>query len=155
MYLLLRVTTQVALISFWLPNNKLRFPFYFIFYGLSLCRKVTKAIEGLVMKLQGLKSIGYISLCGYEGLSHDVTNNEVLLNFIHSSFWWYVKVSSNLDLVYQSEILSSGSKLRSVSVQCDSEIQLKQEFIRFLDDLYDADLTEPEHQKLPHCHQYS
>ncbi|KAL5062958.1 hypothetical protein RYX36_024695 [Vicia faba] len=50
--------------------------------------------------------------------------------------------TNNLGLVYQSEILSSCSKLRSVLVQCDSEIQLKHEFRRFLDDLYGAGLTE-------------
>ncbi|KEH18110.1 disease resistance protein (TIR-NBS-LRR class) [Medicago truncatula] len=103
------------------------------------------------------KSIGYISLCGYEGLSHHVfpslirswmspTMNSVAhispFGGMSKSLASLDIESNNLALVYQSQILSSCSKLRSVSVQCDSEIQLKQEFRRFLDDLYDAGLTE-------------
>jgi hypothetical protein len=45
--------------------------------------------------------------------------------------------SNDLGLVHQSR-----SKIRTVSIQCDSEIQLKQEFRRFLDDLYCAGLAE-------------
>ncbi|XP_024639689.1 disease resistance protein RUN1 isoform X2 [Medicago truncatula] len=103
------------------------------------------------------KSIGYISLCGYKGLSHDVFPS-LIRSWISPAmnslpcippFGGMSKSlasldieSNNLDLVSQSQILNSCSRLRSVSVQCDSEIQLKQEFRRFLDNLYDAGLTE-------------
>ncbi|CAL5195436.1 unnamed protein product [Lathyrus oleraceus] len=104
-----------------------------------------------------LKSIGYISLCGYEGLPHDIfpslirswmspTTNPLShippFGGMSMSLVSLNIETNSLGLVYQSKILRSCSKLRSVSVQCDSEIQLKQEFKRFLDDLYGAGLTE-------------
>jgi len=103
------------------------------------------------------KSIGYISLCGYEGLSRDVFPS-LIRSWMSPTMNSLPRIppfggmskslasldikSNNLALVSQSQILSSCSKLRSVLVQCDSEIQLKQEFSRFLDDLYGAGLTE-------------
>ncbi|PNY17188.1 disease resistance protein (TIR-NBS-LRR class) [Trifolium pratense] len=103
------------------------------------------------------KSIRYISLCGYEGLSRDIfpsiirswmspTMNSLAhippFGGMSTSLVSLNVDSGNMGLVYQSPLLGSGSKLRSVSVQCDSEIQLKQELRRFLDDLYGAGLTE-------------
>ncbi|CAJ2635019.1 unnamed protein product [Trifolium pratense] len=103
------------------------------------------------------KSIRYISLCGYEGLSRDIfpsiirswmspTMNSLAhippFGGMSTSLVSLNLDSGNMGLVYQSPLLGSGSKLRSVSVQCDSEIQLKQELRRFLDDLYGAGLTE-------------
>ncbi|XP_058743684.1 disease resistance protein RUN1-like isoform X2 [Vicia villosa] len=64
-----------------------------------------------------LKSIGYISLCGYEGLPHDV-----FPSLIRS---------------WMSPTMNSLSRIPPFG-----EIQLKQEFKRFLDDLYGAGLTE-------------
>ncbi|XP_024627643.1 disease resistance protein RUN1 isoform X2 [Medicago truncatula] len=103
------------------------------------------------------KNIGYISLCEYEGLSRDVFPS-IIWSWMSPNMNSLAHIppvggmsmslvcldvdSRNLGLVHQSPILSSYSKLRSVSVQCDSEIQLKQEFRRFLDDIYDAGLTE-------------
>ncbi|WJX36770.1 hypothetical protein P8452_24613 [Trifolium repens] len=52
--------------------------------------------------------------------------------------------SNNLVLGYQSTMHSSFSEHRSVWVQCQSEIQLIQELISFLDGLYGANLTESE-----------
>ncbi|XP_058746938.1 uncharacterized protein LOC131619917 [Vicia villosa] len=104
-----------------------------------------------------LKSIGYISLCGYEGLSRDIFPSLIMswmsptMNSLsHIPPFGGMSMSlvslnietNNSGLVYQPEILSSCSKLRSVSIQCDSEIQLKREFVRLLDDLYGAGLTE-------------
>ncbi|XP_058743467.1 disease resistance protein RUN1-like [Vicia villosa] len=104
-----------------------------------------------------LKSIGYISLCGYQGLSRDVFPSLIrswmsptMDSLTHVPPFGGLSMSlislnletSNLGLVYQSEILSSCSKLRSFSVQFDSEIQLKEEFRKLLDDLYGAGLTE-------------
>ncbi|CAJ2635022.1 unnamed protein product [Trifolium pratense] len=103
------------------------------------------------------KSIRYISLCGYEGLSRDVfpsiirswmspTMNSLAhippFGGMSTSLVSLNVDSRNLGLVYQSPLLGSGSKLRSISIQCDSESQLKQEFKRFLDDLYGAGLNE-------------
>jgi hypothetical protein len=103
------------------------------------------------------KSISYISLCGYEGLSRDVFPSIIrswmsptMNSLPHippfggmSTSLVSLNVNSrNMGLVYQSPLLGSCSKLRSVSVQCDSEIQLKQEIRRFLDDLYGAGLNE-------------
>ena len=126
-----------------------------------------KSLTTLIAKDTGVKdvpysivrsqSIGYISLCGFEGLSHDVFPS-LIRSWISPTMNSLPRIppfggmskslasldikSNNLALVSQSQILSSCSKLRSVLVQCDSEIQLKQEFRRFLDDLYDAGLTE-------------
>jgi hypothetical protein len=103
------------------------------------------------------KSIAYISLCGYVGLSRDVFPSLIrswlsptMNSLTHIRPFGGMSMSlvsldvdsRNMGLVYQSPLLGSVSKLRSVSVQCDSEIQLKQEFQRFLDDLYGAGLTE-------------
>jgi hypothetical protein len=105
------------------------------------------------------KNIGYISLCGYEGLSRDVFPS-IILSWIAPTIKSFAhKVtkspfggismsrvsldanSNNLRLMYQSPILSSGSKLRCVSVQCHSEIQLKQELRRFLDELTQLEIS--------------
>ncbi|CAK8560218.1 unnamed protein product [Lathyrus sativus] len=115
------------------------------------------AVKKVPYSILRLKSIVYISLCGYEGLSRDVfpslirswmspTMNSLAqippFGGMSTSLVSLNIDTNNLELVYQSEMLSSCSKLRSVSVQCDSEIQLKQEFQRLLDDLYGAGLTE-------------
>jgi hypothetical protein len=102
------------------------------------------------------KNIGYISLCGYEGLSRDVfpsiiwswmspTMNSLArippFGGISMSLVSLCVDSNNLGLIYQSPILSSGSKLRCVSVQCHSEIQLKQELRRFVNDLTQLEIS--------------
>ncbi|KAK2406112.1 hypothetical protein P8452_68477 [Trifolium repens] len=102
------------------------------------------------------KNIGYISLCGYEGLSRDVfpsiiwswmspTMNSLArippYGGISMSLVSLCVDSNNLGLIYQSPILSSGSKLRCVSVQCHSEIQLKQELRRFVNDLTQLEIS--------------
>jgi len=104
------------------------------------------------------QSIGYISLCGYEGLARDV---------FPSLIWSWMSPTRNslprvspfggnsLSLVslnvvesnnigYQSPTLDILSKLRCVWVQFNSEIQLTQEFKKFVDDLYDVNFIELE-----------
>ncbi|CAK8560219.1 unnamed protein product [Lathyrus sativus] len=110
------------------------------------------SVKQVPYSLLRLKSIGYISLCGYEGLS---------LHVFPSLIWSWMSSTVNslprtsplrgisLSLVsldvknnnmgYQSSMLASLSKLRSVWVQCQSEIQLSRELRKFVDDLYDVD----------------
>ncbi|GAU26181.1 hypothetical protein TSUD_354030 [Trifolium subterraneum] len=115
------------------------------------------SVKQVPFSIVRLKSIGYISLCGYEGLSHDVFPS-IIRSWISPTMNSLAHIppfggmsmslvslnvdSRNSGLVYQSPLLGSGSTLRSVLIQCDSEIQLKQEFRRFLDDLHGAGLTE-------------
>jgi len=102
------------------------------------------------------KNIGYISLCGYQGLSRDVFPSIIrswmsptMNSLAHIPPFGGISMSlvsldidsNNLGLVYQSPILSSCSKLRCVSVQCHSEIQLKQELKVFLDDLKELEIS--------------
>ncbi|CAJ2635041.1 unnamed protein product [Trifolium pratense] len=102
------------------------------------------------------KNIGYISLCGYEGLSRDVFPS-IIWSWMSPTMNSLARIppfggismslvsldvdSKNLGLIYQSPILSSGSKLRCVSVQCHSEIQLKQELRRFINDLTQLEIS--------------
>ncbi|CAK8560216.1 unnamed protein product [Lathyrus sativus] len=107
------------------------------------------------------KSIGYISLCGYEGLSSDI---------FPSLIWSWISPTRNplprvspfggntLSLVSldvesnstdcQSSVLTTLSKLRCVWVQCHSENQLSQELQKFIDDLYNVNFTELETKSL-------
>ncbi|CAK8560217.1 unnamed protein product [Lathyrus sativus] len=103
------------------------------------------------------KSIGYISLCGYEGLSRDVfpcliqswispTRNSLprVSPFGSSSLSLVsLDVESN-NMAYHSPMLTILSKLRCVWVQCHSKNQLTQELQIFIDDLYDVNLSELE-----------
>ncbi|KAK2420073.1 disease resistance protein RPV1 [Trifolium repens] len=102
------------------------------------------------------KSIGYISLCGYEGFSHDVfpaiiwswmspTNN------LPSPFQTSAGLSSLVPLDVQSSKsyeLSSISKylpwLRCLLVECDSELQLSRDTKIILDALYASNSKELE-----------
>jgi len=104
-----------------------------------------------------LKSIGFISLCGYEGLSRDVfpslvrswmtpsVNSLPCISPFQGSSLSLVSldVTSN-NMGYQSPMLRNLSKLRSVLVQCRSQIQLTQELRNFFDDLYDVNFTKLE-----------
>ncbi|KAK7257388.1 hypothetical protein RIF29_31334 [Crotalaria pallida] len=112
------------------------------------------AVKQVPFSIVKLKSIGYISLCGYEGLPCDVFPSLIWswmspalnpLSSIHS----FGGMSSSLvsmdihsrNLGDLSSMLSSLSKLRSVWVQCRSECQLTQDFRRILDELYDVNVT--------------
>ncbi|XP_057436791.1 disease resistance protein RPV1-like isoform X3 [Lotus japonicus] len=94
------------------------------------------------------KSIGYISLCGYEGFSRDVfpsiirswmsPTNNILFQVQTSSMGM-----SSLDILYEQNSSSSGlfyalkdlQKLRRLWVKCDSEVQLNECVERILDAL--------------------
>ncbi|KAK7257390.1 hypothetical protein RIF29_31337 [Crotalaria pallida] len=115
------------------------------------------AIKQVPFSIARLKSIGYISLCGYEGFSFDV---------IPSLIWSWMSpnmnpqsfirrfdgmpssaVSMHIDsknLGDLSSMLSNLSNLRCVWVQCHSEFQLTQDFRRILDFLHDVNETELE-----------
>ncbi|GAU30759.1 hypothetical protein TSUD_354840 [Trifolium subterraneum] len=104
------------------------------------------------------KSIAYISLCGYEGLSRDIFPSLIkswmsptINSLPHVSPFAGNSLSRfSLDMVesntmgYQSPMPNILTKLRSVWVQCHSENQLNQESRRFLDDLYDLNFVELE-----------
>jgi hypothetical protein len=98
-----------------------------------------------------LKSIMYISLCGYEGLSCDVFPSLIwswmspTINSIpHIPHIPLDVESNNLGLGYQSPMARSCSTLRGAWIQCCSEIQLNEELRRLLNDLNIVDFTESE-----------
>ncbi|XP_057451804.1 uncharacterized protein LOC130743576 [Lotus japonicus] len=109
------------------------------------------AIKEVPYSILRLKSIGYISLCGYEGLTRDVFPSLIRswmsptmnpLSRIPQFGGMSLALVSNSGNV--SSWLSSLSKLRSVWIQCHSEIQVTQESRRIIDDQYDAKCTELE-----------
>nr|ABN09142.1 TIR [Medicago truncatula] len=121
------------------------------------------SIKEVPYSILRLRSIVYISICGYEGLSHEVFPSLI-------RFWMSPTINSlprippfggmplslvSLDLENNNNNnnnnlsclvpkLNSFSELRSFRVQCQSMIQLTRELRRFLDDLYDANFTELE-----------
>nr|WIL60042.1 nodulation protein [Melilotus officinalis] len=115
-------------------------------------------VKQVPFSIARLKSIGYISLCGYKGLSCDVFPS-LLLSWMLPTINSLPRVCPfggnslslvSLDVVesenmgYQSPMLAVLSKLRCVWIQCHSENQLTQELRRFIDDLYDVNFTELE-----------
>ncbi|KAK2352679.1 disease resistance protein RUN1 [Trifolium repens] len=105
------------------------------------------------------KSIAYISLCGYEGLSRDVfpsliwswmsptTNSLPHISPFGNNVLSLASINvhnntSNVGLL--SPIVRSLSQLRTVWVQCRSKIQLTRELRRILDDQYDVNSTKSE-----------
>jgi hypothetical protein len=102
------------------------------------------------------KSIGYISLCGYEGFARDVFPSIILswmspTNNLTSPFQTYAAMSSlvSLDLPNSSSHdLSSFSnqlpRLRSLWVDCKSEYQLSLDAKIILDALFAIDSKESE-----------
>ena len=76
------------------------------------------------------KSIRYISICGYEGFSRDV---------FPSLIWSWMSPTDNLSVQTSasSELVSLDvPKLRSLQVECDSDLQLTGGVARILDTLY-------------------
>ncbi|KEH15880.1 disease resistance protein (TIR-NBS-LRR class) [Medicago truncatula] len=97
------------------------------------------------------KSIVYISLCGYEGLSRDVFPSLIwswmspTMNSLPHIPHTALDVESNSLVVgYQSSMRRSCSEHRSVRIECQSVIQLIQNFKNFFDGLYGANFTESE-----------
>ncbi|MCH79812.1 TMV resistance protein N, partial [Trifolium medium] len=129
---------------------------------LSGCSKIDKLEEGIVqmeslttLAINGtgvkevrysvvrLKSIGYISLCGYEGLPLDV---------FHSAIRSWMSPTMNLSLSnldFLSPIVRSLPHLRTVWIQCHSENQLTQELKIIFDDQFDINCTESEALQIP------
>jgi len=116
------------------------------------------AIKQLPLSIVRSKNIGYISLCGYEGLASEVFPNLLWswmspkmnsMSGIHS-FW---SRSSSLAFLDEQNnnlgdippMLGNLEKLRSFWVQCDTEYQLSQELKRILDGAYsDAKFSDSE-----------
>ncbi|CAJ1949595.1 unnamed protein product [Sphenostylis stenocarpa] len=100
------------------------------------------------------KSIGYISLCGYEGFSRNVfpsiirswmspTMNPLsyIQPFCSTSSYLVSMDMQSYNLGDLAPMLSSLSNLRSVLVQCDTESQVSKQVRRILDDNYGVNFT--------------
>ncbi|RDX86923.1 hypothetical protein CR513_31678, partial [Mucuna pruriens] len=120
------------------------------------------AVTQVSFSIVSSKSVGYISLCGYQGLSHNVFPSIIWswmsptmnpLSRIHS----FSATSSSLvsmdmqnnDLGDLALILSNLSNLRIVLVQCDTMCQLSKQLGTvptgtILDDVYGVNFTELE-----------
>nr|WIL59991.1 nodulation protein [Melilotus officinalis] len=87
------------------------------------------------------KSIGFISLCGYEGFSRDV---------FPSIIWSWMSPTNNLSPAFQttagmSSLVSNVlPKLQSLWLECGSELQLSQDATRILNALSATSSTELE-----------
>ncbi|KAK7286738.1 hypothetical protein RJT34_21950 [Clitoria ternatea] len=102
------------------------------------------AIKEMPRSIVRLKSIGYISLCGYEGLARDVFPS-IIRSWMSPTMNPLSLVSKgvqNNNLGAVATKCSSHSELRSVWVQCFSRVQLNEELGRILDNRYDVNLTE-------------
>jgi hypothetical protein len=110
------------------------------------------AIKRVPFSLVRSKSIGYISLCGYEGFSRDVFPSIIQswmspTNNFQSPFQTSTTMSSlvSLDVPYSSSHkLASISKnlpgLRSLCVECGSKLRFSQDVTTILDALYAKEL---------------
>jgi len=100
------------------------------------------AIRKVPFSIVRLKSIGYISLGGFEGLARDV-----FPSLIHS---WMSPSNNVISLVQTSLSVSSlGNckdlqKLRVLYVECGSDLQLTQDIARILDVLKTANFQKLE-----------
>lgn len=124
--------------------------------SLTTLMAIDTAISQVPFSLLRLKSIGYISLCGHEGLPCDVFPYLI---------WSWMSPVNNLQSLTQASgampsfissdimdntchgllsILSSHPNLRSLKLQCKSINHIQQEKRRVLDALYVADCTELE-----------
>ncbi|KAK7286727.1 hypothetical protein RJT34_21938 [Clitoria ternatea] len=115
------------------------------------------AVKQVPFSIVRSKSIGYISLCGYEGLARNVFPSIIwswmsptmnASSHMHpsqdmSSSPVYLD-SLNNNLGDLAPIFGSSSKLRSVLVQCSSEVQLTQELRTIIDEQYAVNFTELE-----------
>ncbi|MED6119776.1 hypothetical protein PIB30_014826 [Stylosanthes scabra] len=91
------------------------------------------AITQVPFSIVRSKSIGYVSLCGYEGFSRDV---------FPSLIWSWMSPSNDLSSMVQASSSSSAvipfdlPKLRSLWVECDSDLQLNGGVARILATLF-------------------
>ncbi|RDX79530.1 TMV resistance protein N, partial [Mucuna pruriens] len=109
------------------------------------------AVKQVPFSIVRSKSIGYISLCGYEGLARNVFPSIIWswmsptmnpLSRIHPSWGMSSSLTSidvqNNNLGVLAPTLRSLSKLRSVLLHCDSESQLSKELRTIMGDVYDV-----------------
>ncbi|XP_020234632.1 TMV resistance protein N isoform X1 [Cajanus cajan] len=96
------------------------------------------------------KNIGYISLCGYEGFSRDVFPS-IIWSWMSpmSSLSPHIETFAGMSSVIPLDLAISNShhllsiskelsKLRSLWIECDSELQLSQNATNILDALYNT-----------------
>ncbi|XP_027337081.1 TMV resistance protein N-like, partial [Abrus precatorius] len=111
-----------------------------------------KQVPSLIVKS---KSIGYISICGYKGLSRNVFPSIIwswmspTINPLSQIHPLWAMSSSLVSMDVQASNLNGlaptlciPSKLRSVLVQCDMEIQLSKELRTIMNDIYGANFIE-------------
>jgi len=109
------------------------------------------AVKQVPFSVVRSKSIGYISLCGFEGLSRNVFPSIIWswmsptmnpLSRIHSLSGTSLSLVSmdmqNNDLSDLAPVLSNLSNLRSVLVQFNTEVQLSKQLRTVLDGVYDV-----------------
>ncbi|RDY04645.1 TMV resistance protein N, partial [Mucuna pruriens] len=115
------------------------------------------AVKQVPFSIVSSKSIGYISLCGYEGLSSNVFPS-IIWSWMSPKMNPLTRVQSfsgtssslvsmdmqNNNLGDLAPMLSGLSNLRSVSVQCDTEFQLSKQVRTILDDIYGVNFTKLE-----------
>ncbi|KAK7339805.1 hypothetical protein VNO77_20490 [Canavalia gladiata] len=113
------------------------------------------AISHVPFSLVRLKNIGYLSLCGYEGLPCDVFPHLIwswmppvsnLLSFTQASRSKPSFLSSDMDTSFHDILscFSINSYLRSLKFQCQSKYHIQQDKRRVLDALCVTDCTELE-----------
>ncbi|KAK7286734.1 hypothetical protein RJT34_21945 [Clitoria ternatea] len=104
------------------------------------------AIEKMPRSIVELKSIGYISLCGYEGLAHDIFPS-IIRSWISPTMNPLLLVSMDMQKNNMGDLVavqSSCAEFRSVWVQCRSKFQLNEELRRILDNQCDVNFTDLE-----------
>ncbi|XP_027907247.1 TMV resistance protein N-like isoform X2 [Vigna unguiculata] len=114
------------------------------------------AIARLPFSIVRSKSIGYISLCGYEGFSRDVFPSIIWswmspVNSLSSRVHTFVDMSSLVSLDVQnsssnqlSYISEEFPKLRSLWIECGSDLQLSRDTTSILDALNATNYEESE-----------
>lgn len=123
-------------------------------YGDLLTTLIAKftTVKEMPRSIERLKGIGYISLCGHEGLTHDIFS---------SLIWSWMSPTTNLvGSMLTSQIsmniqhknyggLLPHSKLRCILVQFEAKFELTQELRRAMDGLCDVKFTELEGRSHP------
>ncbi|CAJ1949647.1 unnamed protein product [Sphenostylis stenocarpa] len=115
------------------------------------------AVRQVPFSIVSLKSIGYITLCGYEGLSRNVFPSIIqswmspTMNPLSGINLFSGTSSSLVSMDIQNSVLgdlapmlSKLSNLRSVLVHCDTEFQLSKQLGTILDDMNNVNLSEVE-----------
>lgn len=115
--------------------------------SLTTLRAENTSLTQVPFSIVRLKKIGFISLCGYEGLA-SVLFPSIIWSWMSpttgrvSSMQSLGSISTSLVSVHLQDNnlgnllskLSEFSKLRSICVQCNSDLQLTQELRRIVDD---------------------